>query len=56
MQLWLTVRIVPLKNNNFEIAFNISNSNTENGFPKAALFVSKVSVVNSYSHLENLLL
>ena len=32
----------------------IFSSNTENGFTKAALFVSKVSVANSYTHLENL--
>ena len=31
-------------------------SNTENGSAIAALFVSKVSVANSFSHLENLLL
>ena len=33
----------------------IFSSNTENGFTKAVLFVSKVSVANSYTHLENLL-
>ena len=30
-------------------------SNAENSFAKEVLFVSKVSVANSYTHLENLL-
>ena len=33
----------------------IFSSNTENGLTKASLLVSKVSVANSYTHLENLL-
>ena len=46
--------MAPLKNNYFTDCI-IFISNTENGFAKAALFVSKVSVSNSYTHLENLL-
>ena len=37
----------------FYVCF-IFSWNTENGFAKAALFVSKVFVANSYTHLENL--
>ena len=54
MQMQLTATIAPLKNSNFEIVIFISN--TENGFAKAVLFVPKVSIENSFSPLENLLL